>query len=155
MSTAGLVIIGNEVLSGKVEEQNARFVIQELRDAGVTLMRVVVIRDDIATIARDVREMSSDYDHVFTSGGVGATHDDVTLEGIARAFDVPLEQHPELVSLLEEFGMELNAAALRMATVPAGSELHQRCVSHGRSDLSADGAPMSRWRKRGRGVYRR
>ena len=71
MSTAGIIVIGNEVLSGKVNEANASFLIRELREIGVDLGRVVVIRDDVEVIASDVRFMSRQFDHVFTSGGLG------------------------------------------------------------------------------------
>ncbi len=124
MSTAGLVVIGNEVLSGKVEEENARFLIRQLRDLGVMLMRVVFIRDDVETIARDVREMSAAFDHVFTSGGVGSTHDDVTLHAIAQAFGVELEDNAVLVGMLEaHYGERMNAAVRRMGRLPQGAEL--------------------------------
>jgi molybdenum cofactor synthesis domain-containing protein len=124
MSTAGLVVIGNEVLSGKVDEENARFLIRELRELGVMLMRVVFIRDDVDTIARDVREMADSYAHVFTSGGVGSTHDDVTLTAIARAFGVDLEENAELIDMLREhYGDRLNEAVLRMGRLPQGAEL--------------------------------
>jgi molybdenum cofactor synthesis domain-containing protein len=124
MSTAGLVVIGNEVLSGKVEEENARFLIRELRELGVAVMRVVVIRDDVDTIARDVRAMSADHDHVFTSGGVGSTHDDVTMVAIARAFDLPIEEHAGLLRLLERhYAERTNDAVRRMALLPRSAEL--------------------------------
>jgi molybdenum cofactor synthesis domain-containing protein len=123
-STAGIVVIGNEVLSAKVEEENARFLIKGLRELGVALMRVVIIRDELATIARDVREMSAAYTHVFTSGGVGSTHDDITFDAIAKAFDVPIEIHPELDQLLKaHYGARYDKSLQRMAALPAGAEL--------------------------------
>jgi molybdenum cofactor synthesis domain-containing protein len=124
VSTAGIVVIGNEVLSAKVEEKNARFLISELRALGVTLMRVAIIRDDVDTIATDVRDMASQYTHVFTSGGVGSTHDDVTLNAVARAFDVPIEQNDTIFGMLEShFGERMNDAVRRMAMLPKGAEL--------------------------------
>lgn len=124
MTSAGLIVIGNEVLSGKVEEENARFFIRELRSLGVTLMRVVFIRDDVDTIVADVRSMAAQFDHVLTSGGVGSTHDDVTLQAVAKAFSLPLEAHPDLVSLLEaRFGDDINDSARRMSLLPKGAEL--------------------------------
>ena len=124
MSTAGIVVIGNEVLSGQVEEANARYLVQELRALGVQLMRVVVIRDDIDTIARDVRELSEAYTHVFTSGGVGSTHDDLTLTAIAQAFEAPIEPHPVLMGMIEaHFGDRINDAVRRMGRLPRGAEL--------------------------------
>ena len=124
MSTAGIVVIGNEVLSGQVEEANARYLVKELRALGVQLMRIVVCRDDIDTIAKDVRELSDAYTHVFTSGGVGSTHDDLTLTAIARAFDAPIEPHPILMGMIEaHFGDRINDAVRRMGLLPRGAEL--------------------------------
>ena len=124
MSTAGIVVIGNEVLSGQVEEANARFLVTELRSLGVQLMRVVIIRDDVDTIARDVREMSEAYTHVFTTGGVGSTHDDLTLTAIAQAFDAPIEPHPVLMGMIEaHFGDRINDAVRRMGQLPRGADL--------------------------------
>lgn len=124
VSTAGIVVVGNEVLSGKVEEENARYLTRELRDLGVQLMQISVIRDDVDVIAREVRAMSAAFTHVFTSGGVGATHDDVTIEGIARAFEVPLERNPALANLLERhYKDRLDPLVLRMADLPRGATL--------------------------------
>ncbi|MEO1229115.1 MAG: molybdopterin-binding protein [Myxococcota bacterium] len=125
MDSVGILVIGNEVLSGKVEEANARFLIGALRDAGVKLERVVFVRDEVEQIAEDVREMAGRFDHVFTTGGVGGTHDDITMPAVAQAFDVALESHPEMLGLLEAFyGSNMNEALLRMAQLPAGATLH-------------------------------
>jgi molybdenum cofactor synthesis domain-containing protein len=122
--TAAILVIGDEILSGKTPDQNARFLIGELRELGVALRRITVIPDDIETVAVEARKLSADFDHLFTSGGVGPTHDDVTLIGIARAFDVPLIRHPELESRLRAyFGDGADESKLRMADVPEGSEL--------------------------------
>lgn len=124
MVTAGILVIGNEVLSGKVEEQNARYLVGALRELGIDLMRISVVRDDAETIAEEVSAMSSRYTWVFTSGGVGSTHDDVTLGAVARAFGVDLVEHPGILGLLEEyFGDRMNAAVRRMAQLPEGTEL--------------------------------
>src|SRR4029079_736503 len=77
--TAAVVVIGNEILTGKSEDKNATFLIAELYRLGVALRRIVVIADDLDTISREVSECSRDFDYVFTSGGVGPTHDDVTI----------------------------------------------------------------------------
>lgn len=123
-STAGIVVIGNEVLSGKVEEENARYLIRELRELGVKLMRIAVIRDEPEVIAREVREMSDAFTHVFTTGGVGATHDDVTMESIARAFSVPIERNADLAALIEaRYRDRKTTTVLRMADLPRGAEL--------------------------------
>lgn len=124
MTTAGVVVIGNEVLSGKVEEQNARFFIRELRTLGVELQRVVFVRDEPEVIAADVRDMSDAFDVVFTTGGVGATHDDVTFAAVSRAFDVPLEDHPVLMKRLEAYhGDRITPRIRQMARLPRGAEL--------------------------------
>ena len=81
--TAGLIVIGNEILSGKVTDSNSAFLARELRSVGVTLRRIVTIPDEVDVIAAAVREFRPTYDFVFTSGGVGPTHDDVTIEGVA------------------------------------------------------------------------
>jgi molybdenum cofactor synthesis domain-containing protein len=124
VGTAGIVVIGNEVLSGKVEEANARFLIRELRVLGVDLHRVSIIKDDPDVIAREVRTMSESFAHVFTSGGVGATHDDVTMVGIARGFGLPLVRHAELEQLLRaHYKARISDVVLRMADVPEGTVL--------------------------------
>jgi len=126
MSTAGIILIGDEILSGKVVDENARFLIEELRALGVSLQRISVIPDVLDEIAATVREFSSRFDHVFTSGGVGPTHDDLTMEGVARGFGGKLERHPELEALLRTYyGGKLEERNLRMADVPAGAHLVQ------------------------------
>ena len=121
--TAGIVLIGNELLSGKVADVNAVYLCRELRALGVDVRRVVVIPDEIDTIAAEVAEFSRSFDVVFTSGGVGPTHDDVTIEGVARAFGVPVVRDPTMVAALESFYEgSLNAARLRMAEIPQGAE---------------------------------
>src|SRR5512134_927179 len=85
--TAAIVVIGNEILTGKSDDKNAGYLIGELYKLGVALRRIVIIADDVAEIARAVHECAAGFDFVFTSGGVGPTHDDVTIEGVARAFD--------------------------------------------------------------------
>lgn len=122
--TAGILIIGNELLTGKIDDVNARFLIRALRTAGVRLERVLFVRDDLEIIAREVGAMSAAYDHVFTSGGVGGTHDDITLPAVARAFELEVVEHPEMRALLHQyFGDELKESHLRMARLPAGSEV--------------------------------
>ncbi len=122
--TAAILVIGNEVLSGKVEEKNARFLIGELRELGVALKCILTIPDEPEEIASAVRNLSARFDFVFTSGGVGPTHDDVTISSIARAFAVPIVRHPELEGMLRRyFGAEIDEARLRLADVPEGAEL--------------------------------
>ena len=122
--TAAVLIIGNELLSGKVQESNLIVLSRELRALGVRLTRVVMIEDDVATIAREVAELSAQHDWLFTSGGVGPTHDDVTLAAVAKAFGVAIERREELASLLRGFyGDRCTEGHLHMADVPAGTEL--------------------------------
>ena len=122
--TAGIILIGNEILSGKIQDANAAYLCRELRGLGVDVRRITVIPDEVALIADEVAAFSREFDVVFTSGGVGPTHDDVTMEGVARAMGVPVVRHPALASLLERYYKDrISAAHLRMAEVPEGAEL--------------------------------
>jgi molybdenum cofactor synthesis domain-containing protein len=122
--TAGIVIIGNEVLSGKTQDTNSHYLAKELRALGVELRRVSVIPDEIELIGREVAAFSRQFDFVFTTGGVGPTHDDVTMAGIAHGFGVRVVHHPELERRLRQrHGANINEARLRMAEVPEGAEL--------------------------------
>jgi molybdenum cofactor synthesis domain-containing protein len=122
--TAAIVVIGNEILSGKSEDKNAIFLIGELYLLGVSLRRISIIPDDLNEIARAVRDCSDQFDFVFTSGGVGPTHDDLTIEGIARAFNRPVTRHPELAAMIRSyFGEDADPARMRMADTPEGSDL--------------------------------
>src|SRR6185503_1941521 len=93
---AAILLIGNELLSGKVDDQNGRMLIRELRELGVSLERIEIVPDRADDIAASVRALSTRFDTVFTSGGVGPTHDDVTLAAVAAAFDMGMFRHPEL-----------------------------------------------------------
>jgi molybdenum cofactor synthesis domain-containing protein len=122
--TAGIVIIGNEVLSAKTQDTNSHFLCRELRALGVEVRRISVIPDEIETIGREVAGFSRDFDFVFTTGGVGPTHDDVTMAGIAHGLGVKVVCHPDLEQRLRErHGKNINEARLRMAEVPEGAEL--------------------------------
>jgi len=117
-----LVVIGNEVLSGKVDELNARFLIGRLRDLGARLREVAFVEDETSAIAEAVARVSARSDLVITSGGVGPTHDDVTVSGVAQALGVPVVEDPQMLALI---GRHLAAApgAKRLARVPEGSVL--------------------------------
>jgi len=122
--TAAIIVIGNEILSGKVADTNATFLTQELRRLGVTLKRILVIPDELDAIAEAVRAYQPAVDVVFTSGGVGPTHDDVTIAGIALGLGRRVVRHPFLEEKIREFsGDTVNAARLKMAEVPEGAEL--------------------------------
>src|SRR5262250_400619 len=109
--TAGIILVGNEILSGKIVDANASYLCRELRALGVDVRRIAVIPDDVDLIAAEVARFRADYDVVFTSGGVGPTHDDVTIEGVARAAGVSVVRHPALVALLEgHYKLALNDA---------------------------------------------
>src|SRR5215470_2319501 len=100
MHTAAALIIGNELLSGKVHEANLIHLARELRALGILFKRAVLILDDLEVIAREVRALSETHDIVITSGGVGPTHDDLTIEGVARAFGASVTISPEIDALL-------------------------------------------------------
>lgn len=122
--TAGIVIIGDEILSGKFADENAKFLIGELREIGVDLQRIAVIPDDLDEIATTVRAFSDRFDFVFTSGGVGPTHDDLTMEGIARGFETAVVIDPTLEKLLRDYwGPSMPEANVRLAEMPEGGEL--------------------------------
>jgi len=124
MPTAAVVIIGDEILSGKFEDANSPWLAQRCRGLGVDLVRIVTVPDVVDEIADEVRRCVDKADLVFTTGGVGPTHDDLTMAGIAQAFDLPLHRHPELEALVRAYlGDRISDDALRMADVPAGSEL--------------------------------
>ncbi|MBI1851208.1 MAG: competence/damage-inducible protein A [Planctomycetes bacterium] len=122
--TALIVVVGNEILTGKVEDTNSPFLARELYALGVQVRSIVTIADEVETIGRILRELAPCHDVVITTGGVGPTHDDVTLAGVARAFGVPVERHPEMERILREFyGAGLAPPLLRMADLPRGMEL--------------------------------
>jgi molybdenum cofactor synthesis domain-containing protein len=122
--TAAILIIGDEILSGKVEEENARYAVRELRGLGVAVRRIEVLPDVVAEISAAVRGLSSRFDHVFTSGGVGPTHDDVTLPAIAAAFAMDIGRRPELEAIIRHtMGAEMHERDLRMADIPVGARL--------------------------------
>ena len=124
MPSAGILVIGNEILSGKVVDTNSPFLCRELRALGVDVERIHVIPDVIETIARDVREMSERHEFVFTSGGVGPTHDDLTMDGVALAFRQPLELNKSVAERIERAqGHPPNKSQLKMALLPSGAVL--------------------------------
>jgi molybdenum cofactor synthesis domain-containing protein len=124
MRTAAALIIGNELLSGKIADANLIVLARALRSLGVQLRRVVMILDDLEVIAREVAELSASHDFLFTSGGVGPKHDDVTIEGVARAFGAPIVISAEVDQLLRQaYGERLTDGHLLMARIPEGARL--------------------------------
>ena len=124
MPSAGILVIGNEILSGKVVDTNSPYLCRELRALGVDVERIVTIPDIIEVIAEHVKTMSQPYDFVFTSGGIGPTHDDLTVDGVAAAFGRPLEHNESIAERIRRaIGKEPNASQLKMAIVPSGATL--------------------------------
>lgn len=122
--TAAAVVIGNELLSGKIRDENVFELSRVLRALGVRLNRVVMVPDDVAAIASEVSELCRSVDVVFTSGGVGPTHDDVTIQAVARALAVPVVENASLRALLERaYAGRVTPHHLRMASVPQGARL--------------------------------
>src|SRR5436309_3441403 len=129
--TACVLIIGNEILSGRTQDENLAFLAKGLNEVGIRLREARVIPDVTDTIVATVNECRAKFDHVFTTGGIGPTHDDITSTCIARAFGVPLVIHPEARRLLESHYPPggLNEARLRMAQVPEGAVLLPNPIS--------------------------
>jgi molybdenum cofactor synthesis domain-containing protein len=125
--TAALVVIGDEILSGRTEDKNIAQVARWLNGQGIRLSQVRVVADDRAAIVDAVNALRPRHDYLFTTGGIGPTHDDITIDSIAAAFDVPVIVHPEARQVLEDYYRDrplgLTEARLRMARVPAGAEL--------------------------------
>jgi molybdenum cofactor synthesis domain-containing protein len=122
--TCAMVVVGNEILSGKVHDTNSYFAARELRRVGVTLKRISVVPDELRAIAEEVAQCSRTHDFVLTSGGVGPTHDDITIEAIALAFERRLVVHPQLEELIRAHFTEPIGAGMKMAAVPEGAILN-------------------------------
>ena len=129
--TACIVIIGNEILSGRTQDSNLAYIATGLNEVGVTLREARVIPDIADTIVATINEVRAEFDYVFTTGGIGPTHDDITSECIARAFGVPWTIHPDAHKLfLSHYKPgELNEARLRMAHTPERATLIANPVS--------------------------
>ena len=129
--TAAILVIGDEILSGRTKDANMAYLAERLTELGVRLREARVVPDVPDEIVAAVNALRGRYDYIFTTGGIGPTHDDITAECIARAFGVPLLRHPEAVRRLEahyEAG-QLNEARLRMTNVPEGGTLIDNPVS--------------------------
>ena len=131
--TAAFLIIGNEILSGRTRDKNLGFLAEKLTETGIRLSEVRVVRDEQAKIIAAVRALSEAYTHVFTSGGIGPTHDDITCASIAAAFNKPVIRHPEAMRRMalhyESTGREFNEARKKMAETPEGATLIDNAVS--------------------------
>ena len=129
--TACLLVIGNEVLSGRTQDANVKYIATRLGERGIALREVRIIPDVPAVIVGTVNEVRARYDHVFTTGGIGPTHDDITSECISAAFGVPWEIHPEAFAKMNAAYKpgDFNAARQRMATMPRGARLIETTAS--------------------------
>ncbi|WP_104017084.1 competence/damage-inducible protein A [Roseovarius nitratireducens] len=131
--TAAMLVIGDEILSGRTRDANMHHLARELTHVGIDLGEVRVVHDDEAAIIGAVRALSDGFNVVFTSGGIGPTHDDITAEAVARAFDTPIGVRDDARAILaahyEARGQDLNEARLRMARIPDGATLIDNPIS--------------------------
>ncbi|OIQ29201.1 MAG: competence/damage-inducible protein A [Alphaproteobacteria bacterium MedPE-SWcel] len=131
--TAAMLVIGDEILSGRTRDANMYYLAGELAKHGVDLREVRVVSDDPEAIISAVTALSQGHDHVFTSGGIGPTHDDITADCIAQAFGMTIDVRDDARAILEAHyattGTDLNAARLRMARIPEGATLIENPVS--------------------------
>jgi molybdenum cofactor synthesis domain-containing protein len=131
--TAAVLVIGDEILSGRTKDRNMGYIADYLTAIGIDLREVRVVADDATAIVDAINALRAKYTYVFTTGGIGPTHDDITADCVADAFGVSLEFHPDAVAVIKErlakTGGELNQARLRMARIPRGAELVANKVS--------------------------
>src|ERR1700730_18321412 len=131
--TAGLLVIGDEILSGRTKDKNIGFIAEYLTALGIDLMQVRIVGDDEAAIVEAINALRSRYTYVFTTGGIGPTHDDITADCVAKAFGVSIGYEPRAVDITTEryaaMGTEMNGARMRMTRIPAGAELVLNKVS--------------------------
>ena len=131
--TAALLVIGDEILSGRTRDANIHFLAGRLTEKGIDLLEVRIVNDDKAAIISAVQSLAAMYDHVFTSGGIGPTHDDITADCVAEGLGVEIDVRADARAVLEahyeKAGTELNAARLRMARVPEGAALIDNPIS--------------------------
>jgi molybdenum cofactor synthesis domain-containing protein len=131
--TAAVLLIGDEILSGRTKDKNLGFIADYLVSLGIDLKEARCVADDEADIVAAVNALRARYTYVFTTGGIGPTHDDITADAMAKAFGVPIGHHPRAVDVLtryfKEIGREPNEARMRMARVPQGATLIENAVS--------------------------
>src|SRR6202162_3774776 len=131
--TAAILVIGDEILSGRTKDKNIGYIAEYLTNLGIDLKEVRVVPDEEPEIVTALNALRARYTYVFTTGGIGPTHDDITADCIAKAFGVPIDYHPQAVAILKErmakIGGELNEARMRMARIPQGAELVANRVS--------------------------
>jgi molybdenum cofactor synthesis domain-containing protein len=131
--TAAVLVIGDEILSGRTKDKNIGYIAEYLTGLGIDLMEVRVVGDEEATIVAAVNALRERYDYVFTTGGIGPTHDDITADSVAKAFGVSIGPDPRAVKLLTDrlaqTGAEMNEARMRMTRIPQGADLVLNKVS--------------------------
>jgi len=131
--TAAVLVIGDEILSGRTKDKNIGYIAEYLTRLGIDVMEVRVVGDDEAAIVEAVNALRARHTYVFTTGGIGPTHDDITAECVAKAFGVPIDYDPRAVKILKErlaqTGSEMNEARMRMTRIPKGAELVLNKVS--------------------------
>jgi molybdenum cofactor synthesis domain-containing protein len=129
--TAALLVIGDEILSGRTKDKNIGFIADYLTAIGIDLKEVRVVPDEEAEIVAGLNALRARYTYVFTTGGIGPTHDDITADSVAKAFGVSIDIDPRALALFKQRAphLELNEARLRMARIPAGAELVENKVS--------------------------
>ena len=125
--TAAVLVIGDEILSGRTKDKNIGYIAEYLTALGIDLREVRVVGDEEAEIVAAVNALRARYTYLFTTGGIGPTHDDITAESVAKAFGVPIDFDPRAVKILKErlaqTGAELNEARMRMTRIPTGADL--------------------------------
>jgi molybdenum cofactor synthesis domain-containing protein len=129
--TAGLLVIGDEILSGRTKDKNIGYIAEYLTNIGIDLKEVRVVADDQGAIVEALNALRGRYTYVFTTGGIGPTHDDITADCVAQAFGVSIDYDPRAVAIMQErfAGSELNEARMRMTRIPAGAQLVPNKIS--------------------------
>jgi molybdenum cofactor synthesis domain-containing protein len=131
--TAGILVIGDEILSGRTKDRNIGYIAEYLTNMGIDLREVRIVGDDEAAIIEAINALRARYTYVFTTGGIGPTHDDITADSVAKAFGVAIDYHPQAIALMKArftaMGTDMNEARMRMARVPAGAELVPNRIS--------------------------
>lgn len=131
--TAAVLVIGDEILSGRTHDRNINYIAAHCTRVGIRLIEVRVIADDESAIVEAVNALRARYTYLFTTGGIGPTHDDITADAVAKAMGVPIDHDPRAVELLTAYfarrGVEATSARMRMARIPFGGELITNAVS--------------------------
>jgi molybdenum cofactor synthesis domain-containing protein len=131
--TAAVLVIGDEILSGRTKDKNIGYIAEYLTTVGIDLKEARIVSDDETAIVEALNALRSRYTYVFTTGGIGPTHDDITAECVAKAFGVTIDYDPRAVAIMRErvarMGTEMNEARMRMTRIPAGAELVNNKVS--------------------------